>query len=189
MRHGWFKIPGVQEGDRTVDEQLLGLDAALAACKGKTVLDLGAAEGLISAAFARAGAAEVFGVELVKEHVETGRAVCVGLPVKLLQAELAAYARDNLANPRKFDIVLALGIAHKMHNPGAFLSFAGRSAGELLVFRGPGKAGMFWDGILRSKFGKGQCNVAEVLGAEGLVEGETHDSARGERAQYWHRRG
>lgn len=186
MRHGWFEIKGVQGGDRTAEEQLRGLKPALNACKGKTVLDLGAAEGLISAAFARSGAAEVLAVELVPDHVAAARKVCKGLPVKFVQAELAGWIKNN-PDLEQFDIVLVLGIAHKIHAPGVVIEFAAKTTRELLVFRGPGKKGMYWDGWLKAKFGDGKCHVPTLMQEQGLTEGETLESARGERVQYWHR--
>lgn len=185
MRKGWFRWPGVQEGDRTAEEQLRGLEPALAACKGKTVLDLGAAECMIAAAFARAGAAHVTAIELLADHCAVGRKVCAGLPVTIVQAELAAYVQENQVAVR-YDIVLALGIAHKLHDPGLLLKFGAKACREVLVFRGPGKE-KFWDGWLKAKFGKGRVHVPTLMHEEGFVEGETYDSAHGERAQYWHR--
>lgn len=187
MRKGWFKIPGVQDGDRSADEQMLGLEPALKACAGKSVLDLGAAEGLISAAIARAGATRVRAVEMVPDHVTAARRVCKGLPVEVIQAELWGYIAAH-SYPEQFDIVLALSIAHKLRDPGVLLAFAARSAKELVVFRGPGKKDMFWDGWLKAKFGDGKCHVPTVMQENGFVEGETLDSARGERVQYWHRK-
>lgn len=185
-RKGWFKWDGVQDGDRTAEEQLRGLEAALAVCKGKTVLDLGCAEGFIAAAFAKAGASRVVGIELLADHVAVGRKVCAGLPVDLIVNELAAWIAGH-PDPEQFDIVLALGIAHKILYPGTVIEFAAKSAKELVVFRGPGKKGMFWDGTLRAKFGGATCHVPSIFKKHGFTEGETHDSAQGERAQYWHK--
>lgn len=184
-RHGWFRLDGVQGGDRTVDEQMRGLQPALEACKDKSVLDLGCAEGLIAREFARAGAV-VVGIELLADHCAVARRVCKGLPVEIIQSELKAHIDSN-PEPVKFDIVLALGIAHKLHDPGSCIAFAAKSAKELVVFRGPGKKGMYWDGTLKAKFGSGQCHVPTIFKEAGFREGETLDSAHGERAQYWWR--
>lgn len=187
MRKGWFKIPGVQDGDRTGAEQLLGLQPALGSARGKSVLDLGSAEGLIAAEFARAGAAHVLGVELLQDHVDVARVVCKDLPQVLFHCEeLGAYIGAR-PKPPQYDIVLALGIAHKLLDPGVLLAFAARSCGGMLVFRGPGKD-KFWDGMLRAKFGGKVCHVPTLLKRHGLVEGETLDSAHGERVQYWRRK-
>lgn len=184
-RHGWFRGFG-QNGDRTPEEQLRGLGPALAAVKGKTVLDLGPAEGAISREFAAAGASRVFGVELLQDHVDVGRKICAGLPVEFVVHELKAWI-DRHPDPEQFDIVLCLGIAHKIMDPGACIEFAAKSARELVVFRGPGKKGMFWDGTLMAKFGGAKCHVPTIFKKHGFVEGETLDSAHGERAQYWHK--
>ena len=44
---GWFTT-AKRPGDRTLEQQLVGLDKVLAEVAGKTVLDAGCAEGLIS---------------------------------------------------------------------------------------------------------------------------------------------
>lgn len=187
MRHGWFSIPGVQTGDRTVEEQLLGLEPALEACVGKRVLDLGSAEGLISRAFARAGAARVVGIELVFDHLRVARRICHDAPaVSFIQASLQEWIQTH-PDPERFDIVLALGVAHKLHDPGQLIDFAARSATELLAFRGPGKDKMYWDGWLESKHTRTRCHVPTILTGHCFQERETHDSAHGERVQYWAR--
>lgn len=184
-RKGWFKVRG-QDGDRTPEEQMLGLERALAEAKGKTVLDLGCAEGAIAREFALAGAT-VLGVELLQDHINVGRKVCRGLAVKFVCASLEPYIDANPEHER-FDIVLALSIAHKLKEPGKLLAFAARCANDLVVFRGPGKKDMFWDGWLKAKFGEGQCHVPTLMAEHGFVDEGIVDSARGERVQYWRRK-
>jgi SAM-dependent methyltransferase len=195
LRKGWFAIDGVQDGDRTAEEQLLGLAPAIEAAKGKSVLDLGCAEGLIAKAFCQGGA-RVVGIELVEDHLKVAREVCKGLAATFIQASLQEWI-DTHPHPEQFDVVLALGIAHKLHDPATLLNFAARSAKELVVFRGPGKdaqgrAGstahhLYWDGWLKAKHRDARCHVPTLMVSHGFKEGETLPSARGERVQYWHK--
>jgi 2-polyprenyl-3-methyl-5-hydroxy-6-metoxy-1,4-benzoquinol methylase len=66
---GWFTT-AERPGDRTLDQQLCGLDGLQHECAGKTVLDVGCAEGLISHYLARLGARSVYGIEIVPGHVD-----------------------------------------------------------------------------------------------------------------------
>lgn len=183
---GWFRVPGIRpDGDRTIDEQMLGLAPALAEAKGKTVLDLGCAEGCISAEFARAGA-RVVGIELLRTHLEVARKVCAGLDVTFHCAHLGDWIKEH--PPERFDIVLALGIIHKLEDPCLPLRWAAQSAGDLLCFRGPGRVALkLWDGIIAAKHGKGRCNVPQTLTAEGFVMEQSIDGVRNEAVQYWRR--
>ena len=79
---GWFNIPD-RPGPRTVAQQLLGLDQLFVECKGKTCLDVGCAEGMISIELARRGAIAVHGVEVSKRRVKVGRMRVGTLPVTL----------------------------------------------------------------------------------------------------------
>lgn len=187
---GWFAVPG-QAGDRTVEEQLRGLEPALKACKGKTVLDLGAAEGAISLEFAKAGAERVVAIEREVQFCEVARKLCAGHVVEVVNANLSEWIGAH-PNPDQFDIVLALSIAHKLYDPGVLLSFACRSAKEVVVFRGPGKVNMFWDGWLRAKHAERgnepvKRHVPTLMQEHGFVEGETLESGQGEKVQYWWR--
>jgi len=131
---GWFITPE-QDGDRTLEEQLLGLDLVLAEAAGSTVLDLGCAEGLIGREFALRGAT-VHGLTIVETEVEAGRVFCAGLPVQI--------DRCNLMDPAwpvagSFDIVLALSIAHKMWDPYAFLRQVHGRAQRMIAIRLPNR--------------------------------------------------
>lgn len=183
-RHGWFRVAG-QSGDRTPEEQLKGLQPALAVCNGKRVLDLGCAEGAISREFAMSGA-HVFGLDMLEDHLAVARQICQGMTVKFVRSELAEWIRNH-PEPEQFDIVLALSVAHKLHHPGMLITFAARSAREMVVFRGPGKVGMMWDGWLKAKHRGNKCHVPTIFAEHGFTEGETLPSGHGERVQYWHK--
>jgi SAM-dependent methyltransferase len=185
---GWFKVPGIRpDGDRSIEEQMLGLEKAIGECKGKTVLDLGCAEGCISAAFARAGA-RVVGVEALQTHVDVARKVCAGLEVELHCANLNDWIPDHPPELNQFDIVLALGVIHKLEDPGAPLRWAGLCARELLCFRGPGREALReWNGIVRAKYGEGFVHVPTALMQCGLTCTDAFTGVRNEGVQYWRR--
>lgn len=186
---GWFKVPGIRpEGDRTIREQLLGLDRALAECRGKRVLDLGCAEGCITAEFARAGAQIVVGIELLQTHLEVAREVCKGLPVKLICAHIGDHIKRNPEPPR-FDIVLALGIIHKLEDPNVPLRWAARAAGDLLCFRAPAKVRRWGeDYLVKSKHSDRACNVQKLMRQESFENEGIVAGARGESVQYFRRK-
>ena len=186
---GWFAVPGVRpKGDRTFDEQMMGLDIALAEAKGKRVLDLGCAEALIAREFAKAGA-DVLGIELLASHLEVARVVCKGLPVKFVCAHLGVWAAQH-PQPEQYDIVLALGIIHKLHDPTMALTWAAKSASDLLCFRAPAKKDKAGDGdyVVKSKFGEARCNVPATMRELGFVDEGTHNGVRGEAVQYFRRK-
>ena len=182
---GWFSVPGVRpKGDRTLAEQRLGLEPALAACRGKTVLDLGCAEALITREFAQAGAARVVGIELLGSHLEVAAVVCKGLAqVELIQSHLGQWINRH-PDPEAFDIVLALGIIHKLDDPGVPLAWAARSAKDLLLFRAPAAE---TNGVILAKHTKTPCNVPEVLRRAGFRDEMKIKGVRGEAVQYWRR--
>lgn len=136
-RKGWFAIPGVQEGARTLEDQIAAVRPALAGCAGKTVLDLGCAEGLIALEFARAGARRVLGIDGVPGNICTALETARAEPVEFVHADLNTYVPERMAaGPERFDLVLALGIIHKLQDPATAMRFAAASAGELLLLRG-----------------------------------------------------
>lgn len=186
---GWFKIPGIRpDGDRSIEEQMLGLDRALAEAKGKRVLDIGCAEAPISAAFARAGAVEVVGIELLETHLQVARQVCKGLPVRFICAHLGDYMAQH-PEPEQFDIVLALGIIHKLQDPNAPLIWAARAAKNLLCFRAPAKVERWGaDYLVKSKFGDTTCNVPKTMREQGFTDEGIVPGVRGEGVQYFRRK-
>lgn len=186
---GWFKIPGIRpEGDRSIEEQMLGLERALDQARGKRVLDLGCAEGPIAAAFARAGAIEVVGIELLATHLDVARKVCKGLPVRLICAHLGEYIAKN-PKPEQFDIVLALGIVHKLEDPNVPMKWAAAAAADLLCFRAPArKEPEGADYTIKAKHGNLVCNVPKTMRQAGFVDEGTIRGVRGEAVQYWRRK-
>lgn len=181
MRKGWFKIAGVQDGDRSLEEQLRGVQPAIAEAQGARVLDLGCAEGLIAREFAQAGAAEVCGVEILSEHIAVAQKVCEGLPVWFVQGDLA-----DLSDLGKWDIVLALAVVHKLHDPVVGLQYAARSSSKWVIVRLPLR-GDPMRGILESKHSGKTVAVADVLQAEGFRLDASYAGARGEPVQHWRR--
>lgn len=166
---------------------MLGLERALAEAKGKRVLDLGCAEAMISREFARAGAREVVGIELLDTHLDVARKVCKGLPVKLICANLSTWIELHPV-PEQFDIVLCLGIIHKLPDPNVPMIWAARSARELLCFRAPAKTEKYGpDYFVRSKHSHVQCNVPKTMREAGFVDEGTVAGVRGEGVQYWRR--
>lgn len=122
----WFEESG---GGEPLAKRLLGLDDVLAKpWVGKSVLDLGGAEGLIAGEFAKRGASAVV--------------VDRDAPTRARRSRVR-FTRHDLNEPiefgqRRFDLVLALSVAQKLKDPAAFLRWAG-SLGRTLVVRTPGE--------------------------------------------------
>lgn len=171
MRKGWFRIPGVQDGDRDVATQLKGLAPALAAARGKNVLDLGSAEGMISREFAIAGARRVFGVEIIAEHVRAAEALCRKFPqCQFLASDVMNWIAEleHRGLMPRFDIVLALAVYHKVRDPARMVAFSADVADELLVVRLPG--GGTPEGVYsHSRPGNERVDVAKICASRGFV--------------------
>lgn len=179
VKRGWFTTDG-RLGDRTLESQMLGLGPVFDACKGKTVLDLGCAEGLLSCEFARRGAVAVHGVEVVAEHVEVGRKLVGDLPVTLEVGDL------NTWRPRRsYDIVLALALLHKLRNPAAAARELFFHANDLVVLRMPPATGMT---VVDARSGNTPYNIATVMDEEGFVRvHQSNDGPFGEYVAIWRR--
>jgi trans-aconitate methyltransferase len=110
----------------------MGLGDLLDRVRGKTVLDVGCAEGLISMHFVDRGAVAVHGVEIVVEHVEVanklrGDRACT---FEVADANTYALARD-------YDIVVMLAVLHKLRDPSAACKRFIAAAREMVVLRLP----------------------------------------------------
>lgn len=181
---GWFIVPGHRErGDRSVKEQMRGLEKALLYAKDKTVLDLGCAEGCISIEFAKAGAKEVLGVEVLEYHLEVANKLREGYPnVRFMQSFIETLAEHEAT--AQWDVVLALAVLHKLRNVDAGLRYVARSARELIVFRWP----QWFDpkGYLRSKRNADdEVHVPTVMREYGFKMERALLGPNAEPVQYW----
>jgi SAM-dependent methyltransferase len=128
---GWFSTPG-RPGDRTLDQQLGGLDWLMANCTGRSVLDVGCAEGLISIEMAKRGAVAVHGIEIIAEHVTVGNKLRGELPICF------EVANANTWRPkRQYDIVVMLALLHKLKNPTEGCHYLAAAARQAVVMRLP----------------------------------------------------
>lgn len=170
---GWFKIDGTQHGQRSPKEQISGLAPLRQRAHGCTILDLGAAEGIISLWLIKAGAAaSALCVESVQTRCETGARLCAGYPVEFRATSCEFPATDGL--PRA-DVVLALSIAHKFADPARFLKEAASLARRYIAVRTPHPI------ITDVRSRNVPIEVAGILGACGFVAvSGGYDGPRGE---------
>lgn len=128
---GWFSTPN-RPGDRTLAQQLTGLDDLRARVRGKTVLDVGCAEGLIAMQLFDDGAAAVHGLEIVNEHV---------IVANRLRGDRACTFEVADANDykpvREYDIVIMLALLQKLRNPSAACARLIAAARSMVVLRLP----------------------------------------------------
>lgn len=185
MDKGWFIIPGVQDGNRTVEEQLKGLEPMLAEVSGKSVLDLGCAEGAISHVCIARGAARVYGLDCNAALIhQAARLYGHHYGIRFAISDLnEGPDEDDLACCAS-DIVLALAVFHKLREPEASVRAWAALALSLLVVRLPlGSTGEFgW------KHGQDRrVDLHRVLPELGFVLERTENGPRNERVQYWRR--
>jgi len=162
---GWFSTPG-RPGDRRLEDQLKGLDWLFANAKGKTVLDLGCAEGLISIKLAQNGAVAVHGIEVVGEHVEVGNKLRGALPVTFEHADLNRWRPK-----REYDIVIALALMHKLKNPTAACADFIAAARHAVVLRLPPEHAPT---VIDDRSGNQPHHLGQTLKAGGFTAHEEH---------------
>lgn len=134
MRKGWFKLPG-QDGDRTLAQQLLGLDRAFLAAKGESVLDLGCAEGLIALEAMKRGADSADCVEIVPGNAVAAQKQLAGLNARVWQMDVVEFARRYYGG--RWHVTLALAILHKLRDPTTVIDLIGRATDHMAVIRLP----------------------------------------------------
>lgn len=133
LRKGWFLGLG-RDGDRTIDQQMNGLEKLLLEVPGKTVIDAGCAEGLISMELAKAGAARCLGLEVIPRFVEVANEFVGDLPCRFEVANLNEY---DLSAVEPADIVIMLAVLHKLRDPSTVCAALARLARDLCVIRLP----------------------------------------------------
>lgn len=163
MGKGWFMTPG-RDGDRTLAEQMIGLEPLVAEIRGKRVLDFGCAEGLIGMELLNRGAAAVTGIDSVEEHIQVGKRIALdeGLDIQLQVGNLNDFAVESL---EPADVVLLLAILHKLQDPSAFAARAAALAKDLVVVRLPPAGAVIRD----ARSGFKAHDIAAVLRDAGLA--------------------
>ena len=173
----WLTIPELQVGERTLQEQMLGLDPALAECKGKRVLDIGCAEGLIGREFALRGA-KVDAFDSIQQHIDTAIKQCP-------EVNFRVDDLNQLAIPIRpeYDIVLALAVLHKLGTPMHGARYCIAIAKSLIVVRLP----IGSDGRIVGKFTKSRCDLNKEFTEHGFKLERVEEGPRTEKVQYWRR--
>ena len=123
MRKHYTSIPEVgYDGKRSSEERLHGIERLEAFCAGRTVLDLGCAEGVVARELARYGARLVHGVDrygerlVIAERLFSELATNQELSFSFIQGyfqDIATF-RERHKNQllQSYDIVLLLGLLH-----------------------------------------------------------------------------
>lgn len=183
---GWFAIPGVQDGDRTIETQMRGLGPALSEARGKSLLDLGCAEGCIAFEFLKAGAAPIMALDYNEALLKTAALERRKLPKRHRFAiEFRLQDLATFKPGRQWDIVLALAIVHKLDDPAAAVRLVADSAKSLAVIRMP------WHAKGTTVVGKHsgvECDVAKIMRAKRFRLEREEQGPPDELVHYWRRK-
>lgn len=157
---GWFHTPG-RSGDRTLKQQLTGLDDLRTRVRGKTVLDIGCAEGLIGMQLFDDGAAAVHGLEIVSEHV------IIANKLRGDRACTFEVADANDYKPvRQYDIVILLALLQKLRDPSAACRRFVAAAREMVVLRLPPATAPT---VIDARSGGYPHHIGEVMTSSGFM--------------------
>lgn len=164
---------------------MLGLAPALAEAKGKTVLDAGCAEGLISVEFARAGATHVDAFDNNRDYIceaqHNARRVAPHGVMRVRHGDVNLALPDGFRN--NYDIVLALAIIHKAQDVPPATRLLAEACGGLMVIRLPHGS----TGLIEAKFGDSVCDLLVEMPAAGFRLERSECGPRDEVVQYWRR--
>ena len=153
-------------GDRTFEQQMTGLDWLAEACRGKSILDFGCAEGLIGLHLLKHGAEHVFGVELLKERV--GKATRTAALQGFEDSTVFTVGDANTYRPgTTYHVTLALAILHKLKDPSTVARRLARATREMIVLRLPPATGST---IVDRRSGNVPHDIDAVLREEGFVQ-------------------
>jgi len=186
VKKGWFHTPG-RTGDRHLDEQLIGLDKLFVGVTGKTILDVGCAEGLITLECVKRGALFARGAEIVKDHVDVANAFKRSLSNPKLSEKLDFIEADaNVWEPEgRYDVVLLLAVLHKLRDPCEAAKRFASAANERVVVRWPiGSLGVIVDG----RSGGTPHKVSKAIVKQGFEREHDVNGPRGEWLTYFRRR-
>lgn len=175
---GWFDTEN-REGDRRLEQQMQALDPLVLEVPGKTVLDVGCAEGLIAIELAKHGAAWVDGVEIVQGHVDLAQGLIGAYPVNIEQGDANVYLPTQ-----RYDIVIALALLHKLSNPSEACARFALHAKSLMVIRLPPANAPI---IIDKRSNSEPHDIAKVMNAAGFsLEQVTYGPFK-EWCGYWRR--
>jgi SAM-dependent methyltransferase len=152
----WFDTD-TKKGKVTLEQQLTGLGLLKKIVPGKTVFDLGCAEGQIAAQVMAWGAISVDGVDNRFDAV----AHAVSLGVNAIEGDANEFQMAGT-----HDVVLLLGILHKLKNPAETLRRMLSACKETCAIRLP--CGQ-WPVLRDSRSGGDDIDLLSVATDEGFV--------------------
>lgn len=141
-KRGWFEIEGVQSGERKLVDQIAGLEQVVRDCEGKTVLDIGCAEGLISFHFLVHKASSVSGFDCNQERAQWAKKINMDHNFYQMNADdFPSYHQQSTTGiatePYTYDIILLLSILQKLRNPKGVLEYCAKICTKWIAVRLP----------------------------------------------------
>ncbi len=130
----WFSFGQERNFDRTLKQQLKGLGMLRSQVAGKTVLDIGCAEGLISIYLVDHGAVAAHGIDTRSDFIEDANRLRGDRPCTFEVADANVWEPQ-----REYDVVIMLAVLHKLEDPGAVCKRFAAAARDLVVIRIPPK--------------------------------------------------
>lgn len=180
---GWFQGLG-RDGDRSLEQQMIGLERVVEAVPGKTVIDAGCAEGLITMVLSKAGATRCVGLEIVPGFVAVATTLAdeQDLDCEFVEANLNNFDVTQL---KPADIVLMLAVLHKVKQPSQVCADLAALAKEMCVIRLPPSGLVIRD----ARSGNVPHDIGEVMTRSGFVLDAVVDTTLGEWLGYFRRAG